>query len=62
MELKIYWTDFAKTELKKIFDYYKKEASLAVEDCAWDYQRDDKVKTEANKCNRAKRRTFRKLF
>lgn len=30
MELKIYWTDFAKTELKKIFDYYKKEASLAV--------------------------------
>ncbi|MET3025527.1 type II toxin-antitoxin system RelE/ParE family toxin [Flavobacterium sp. UW10123] len=30
MELKIYWTDFAKTELKKIFDYYKKEASLTV--------------------------------
>lgn len=30
MELKIYWTDFAKAELKKIFDYYKKEASLTV--------------------------------
>lgn len=30
MELKIYWTDFAKNELKNIFDYYKKEASLDV--------------------------------
>ncbi|WPO78966.1 type II toxin-antitoxin system RelE/ParE family toxin [Flavobacterium sp. KACC 22761] len=30
MELKIYWTDFAKNELKNIFDYYKKEASLNV--------------------------------
>jgi addiction module RelE/StbE family toxin len=30
MELKIYWTDFSKKELKKIFDYYKVEASLNV--------------------------------
>jgi plasmid stabilization system protein ParE len=30
MELRIYWTDFAKNELKNIFDYYKKEASLNV--------------------------------
>ncbi|SEN88232.1 Plasmid stabilization system protein ParE [Flavobacterium sp. CF108] len=30
MELKIYWTDFAKKELKDIFDYYKKEANLSV--------------------------------
>ncbi|WP_230406398.1 hypothetical protein [Flavobacterium fluviale] len=30
MELKIYWTDFAKAELKKIFDFYKKEASVTV--------------------------------
>lgn len=30
MGLKIYWTDFAKNELKNIFTYYKKEASLNV--------------------------------
>lgn len=30
MELKIYWTDFAKNELKSIFNYYRKEASLDV--------------------------------
>jgi len=30
MELEIYWTDFSKKELKNIFDYYKKEASLNV--------------------------------
>jgi plasmid stabilization system protein ParE len=30
MELKIYWTDFSKKELKKIFDYYKENASLNV--------------------------------
>ncbi len=30
MELKIYWTDFAKNELKNIFDYHKKEAGLNV--------------------------------
>ncbi|MBN1927282.1 MAG: type II toxin-antitoxin system RelE/ParE family toxin [Prolixibacteraceae bacterium] len=30
MALKIFWTDFAKNELKKIFDFYKKEASLRV--------------------------------
>lgn len=23
MEIRIYWTDFAKNELKKIFDYYR---------------------------------------
>lgn len=30
MELKIYWTDFSKKQLKNIFDFYKKEASLNV--------------------------------
>lgn len=30
MELKIYWTDFAKSELKNIFEYYKENASLTV--------------------------------
>jgi len=28
MELRIFWTDFAKEELKKIFDYYAVEANL----------------------------------
>jgi len=30
MELKIFWTDFSKNELKKIFSYYKENASLRV--------------------------------
>ena len=30
MELKIYWTDFSKSELKNIFDYYKEIASVNV--------------------------------
>lgn len=30
MELKIYWTDFSKSELKEIFSYYKENASLRV--------------------------------
>src|SRR5690606_37966959 len=30
MELKIYWTNFAKTELQSIFLYHKLNASLAV--------------------------------
>jgi plasmid stabilization system protein ParE len=30
MELKIFWTDFAKKELQNIFDYYKENASLTV--------------------------------
>lgn len=30
MELKIYWTDFAKNELKNIFEYYKENASLSI--------------------------------
>ncbi len=30
MGLKIYWTDFAKLELRKISEYYKKEANLGV--------------------------------
>jgi plasmid stabilization system protein ParE len=30
MELKIFWTNFSKQELKKIFDYYKLEANLNV--------------------------------
>lgn len=30
MDLKIYWTDFAKTELKKIFKHLKENASLRV--------------------------------
>jgi len=28
MELKIYWTDFSKSELRKIFSYYEENASL----------------------------------
>ncbi|MBS9767548.1 MAG: type II toxin-antitoxin system RelE/ParE family toxin [Flavobacteriaceae bacterium] len=30
MELEIYWTDFAKLELREIFGYYKEEANLRV--------------------------------
>ena len=30
MELKIYWTDFSKKELRKIFEYYKEKASVNV--------------------------------
>ncbi len=30
MELKIYWTDFSKNELKKIFYYYKENASFQI--------------------------------
>ena len=30
MGLKIYWTDFSKSELHKIFDYYKEIASLKI--------------------------------
>ena len=30
MELTIKWTDFSKNELKKIFEYYKEEASVIV--------------------------------
>ncbi len=30
MELKIYWTDFAKKELYNIFEYHKKSANLQV--------------------------------
>lgn len=30
MALTIFWTDFAKNELRGIFDFYKKEASLRV--------------------------------
>ena len=30
MELKIYWTGFAKSELQNIFDYYMEYASLRV--------------------------------
>ncbi len=30
MELEIYWTDFSKSELRKIFSYYKINASLRV--------------------------------
>lgn len=30
MELKIYWTNFAKSELQTIFDYYKETAGLTV--------------------------------
>jgi len=30
MELKIYWTDFSKTELQKIFYYYKETTSLTI--------------------------------
>lgn len=30
MELKIYWTDFSKTQLQDIFNYYKENASLKI--------------------------------
>lgn len=30
MEIKVFWTDFAKQELKKIHDFYKKEASTNI--------------------------------
>jgi len=30
VELEIYWTDFAKKELRKIFDYHKEKASLTI--------------------------------
>ncbi len=30
MELKIYWTDFAKSELNRIFEYYKLKASVNI--------------------------------
>ena len=30
MELKIYWTDFAKSGLKEIFDFYSENVSLKV--------------------------------
>ena len=30
MELKIFWTEFAKNELQKIFKYYKENASLRI--------------------------------
>lgn len=30
MALKIYWTDFSKGELRLIFDYYNKKASLKI--------------------------------
>jgi plasmid stabilization system protein ParE len=30
MAIRIFWTDFAKNELRKIFDFYKKEASLRI--------------------------------
>jgi plasmid stabilization system protein ParE len=30
MELKIYWTDFSKNELRKIFSYYEENASLKI--------------------------------
>ena len=30
MAIKVYWTQFAKTELKSIFDYYKINASLKI--------------------------------
>ena len=30
MAIKIYWTDFSKTELQKIFSYYNKNATLKV--------------------------------
>lgn len=30
MGLRIYWTDFAKIELKNIFDYYHKKVSLKI--------------------------------
>lgn len=30
MELEIYWTSFAKAELRNIFDYYKSQASVII--------------------------------
>lgn len=30
MELKIYWTDFSKQELKSIFNYYKEKTSITI--------------------------------
>jgi plasmid stabilization system protein ParE len=30
MALKIYWTDFSKSKLRAIFDYYKEKASLRI--------------------------------
>ena len=30
MELKIYWTDFSKQELKEIYNYYIEKASITV--------------------------------
>ena len=30
MALKIYWTDFSKSNLREIFDYYKEKASLRI--------------------------------
>lgn len=30
MELKIYWTEFAKKQLQEIFEYYKEKVSLKV--------------------------------
>lgn len=30
MALKVFWTDFAKNELKTIFNYHKKEVSLKI--------------------------------
>lgn len=30
MELTVFWTDFAKSELKKIFDYYKVKVSVKI--------------------------------
>ncbi len=30
MELKVYWTDFSKSELHKIFNYYRKNAGVTV--------------------------------
>ena len=30
MELELFWTEFAKTELRKIFDYHKEKASPTI--------------------------------
>lgn len=30
MELELFWTEFAKNELRKIFDYHKEKASLTI--------------------------------
>ncbi len=32
MELKIYWTDFSKNELRKIFSYYKEKNRIEISD------------------------------